>query len=134
MQTLPLRLTPGQDLRTALEQILVERNLSAAYVLQGIGSLSAANLRYAGANQTTNLQGDLEMLTLAGSLSQNGVHLHISLSDAQGNVIGGHVSGGCIIRTTAEILIAVLPEYRFTRESDLDTGFSELVIRPIASE
>jgi uncharacterized protein len=130
MQTLPLRLTPGQDLRAALEAVLVERTLSAGFVLQGIGSLSMANLRYAGATQATELRGDLEILTLGGSLSHDGAHLHISLADARGHVMGGHVAPGCIVRTTAEVLIALLPDYRFTREADLNTGFNELLIRP----
>ena len=128
MHTLPLRITSGQDLRASLEAVLVEHQLSAGFVLQGIGSLSIANLRYAGATQATELQGDLEILTLGGSLSPNGAHLHITLADARGHVVGGHVASGCIVRTTAEVLIAFLPEHRFAREPDLNTGFSELVI------
>jgi predicted DNA-binding protein with PD1-like motif len=134
MQTLPLRLSPGEDLRSALESALVGHNLNAGFVLQGIGSLSIANVRFAGANQATELKGDLEILTLGGSLSPDGAHLHISLADAQGYVVGGHVTSGCIVRTTAEILIAFLPEYRFAREPDLNTGFNELLIRPILSK
>ncbi|MFI4940570.1 MAG: PPC domain-containing DNA-binding protein [Burkholderiales bacterium] len=134
MHTLPLRIFPGQDLRAWLEATLVERQLSAGFVLQGIGSLSIANLRYAGATQATELQGDLEILTLAGSLSPDGAHLHITVADARGHVVGGHVASGCIVRTTAEVLIAFLPEYYFAREPDLNTGFSELVIRPTVSK
>jgi hypothetical protein len=44
MQTLPLRLSPGQDLRTSLEAVLAKHDVSAAFVLQGIGSLSVAQL------------------------------------------------------------------------------------------
>ena len=103
----------------------------AAFVLQGIGSLSVAQLRLAGAEQPTELRGDLEILTLAGSLAPDGAHLHISVSDAQGRVIGGHVAAGCIVRTTAEILLAVLPDHEFSRELDAaGSGFRELVVRP----
>jgi predicted DNA-binding protein with PD1-like motif len=45
-------------------------------------------------------------------------------------VIGGHVAAGCVVRTTAELLIGVLPEFRFSRETDPQTGFAELVVRP----
>lgn len=130
MQTLPLRLTPGRDLRAALESVLVEHGVSAAFVLQGIGSLSVAQLRLAGARQSTELRGDLEILTLAGSLSPDGAHLHITLADAQGRVLGGHVASGCIVRTTVEVLLALLPEHHFAREPDTASGFNELVIRP----
>jgi predicted DNA-binding protein with PD1-like motif len=131
MQLFPLRLRPGQDLRSALEAHLAEGTAGAAFVLQGIGSLSVAQLRLAGAEQATELRGDLEILTLAGSLAIDGAHLHISIADAQGRVLGGHVAAGCIVRTTAEILLAVLPDHHFSRELDVaGSGFRELVVRP----
>ncbi|MDB5765920.1 MAG: putative DNA-binding protein with PD1-like DNA-binding motif [Collimonas fungivorans] len=129
MQTLPLRLNPGQDLRSTLESVLAEHSVSAAFVLQGIGSLSVAQLRFAGAQQAIEFRGDLEILTLAGSLSPDGVHLHMTVSDAEGRVLGGHVAAGCIVRTTAEVLLALLPGYGFAREADVVSGFNELVIR-----
>jgi predicted DNA-binding protein with PD1-like motif len=129
MQTLPLRLNPGQDLRSALESVLAEHGVSAAFVLQGIGSLSVAQLRFAGVQQATEFRGDLEILTLGGSLSPDGVHLHMTIADAEGRVLGGHVAPGCIVRTTAELLLALLPEYSFAREPDAVSGFNELVIR-----
>jgi len=129
MQTLPLRLSPGQDLRAALEQVLAGHGVSAAFVLQGIGSLSVAQLRFAGAPQATQFRGDLEILTLAGSLSLDGAHLHMTIADAQGRVSGGHVAPGCVVRTTVEMLLALLPEYRFVREPDAVSGFNELAIR-----
>jgi predicted DNA-binding protein with PD1-like motif len=132
MRTLPIRLRPQQDLRCALESILAEHQLSAAFVLQGIGSLSTAKIRFAGMDEATELHGDLEILTLAGSLSPSGVHLHIAVSDAQGRVLGGHVAPGCIVRTTAEILVALLPDHEFSRAPDPESGWDELVVRPLA--
>jgi predicted DNA-binding protein with PD1-like motif len=76
------------------------------------------------------LDGDLELLTLGGSLSPDGVHLHLSVADAQGHVTGGHMGPGCIVRTTAEVLVALLPDYRFSREIDPASGFKELSIKP----
>lgn len=129
MHALPLRLSPGDDLRGAIEAALRERQASAAFVLQGIGSLSVAQLRFAGLEQPTALHGDLEILTLAGSVSPDGAHLHAALADARGQVHGGHVAPGCRVRTTAEVLLAVLPAHRFAREPDAATGYLELVIR-----
>ncbi|ELW9448157.1 DNA-binding protein [Burkholderia cenocepacia] len=129
MQAHPLRLSPGDDLRGALEAALHRHEAHAAFVIQGIGSLSVAQLRFAGVDQPTELRGDLEILTLAGSVSPDGAHLHMSISDADGRVTGGHVARGCVVRTTAEILLALLPAYRFSREPDAGTGFNELVIR-----
>ncbi len=42
---LPIRLSPGQDARRALEDALKEAQARAAFVLSGIGSLSEAHLR-----------------------------------------------------------------------------------------
>jgi predicted DNA-binding protein with PD1-like motif len=100
-------------------------------VLQGIGSLSGAPLRFAGNPQPTVLPGDLEILTLAGSLSVDGVHLHMSVADGQGHVVGGHVAPGCIVRTTAEILLVLLPAWHFSRAADPVSGWDELVIRSV---
>jgi predicted DNA-binding protein with PD1-like motif len=129
MQAHPLRLQPGQDLRDALEDTVRQLGATAAFVVQGIGSLSVARLRFAGIDQPSELRADLEILTLAGSVAPDGAHLHMSVSDADGHVLGGHVARGCIVRTTVEILLALLPEYAFSREADPRTGFMELFIR-----
>lgn len=129
MNLLPLRLLPGQDLRDALQDALRQSGYEAAFVLQGIGSLDGVRLRMAGAERVAHLQGEFEILTLGGTLSADGPHLHMAVSDAEGTVSGGHVAPGCIIRTTAEVLLALLPGQRFTRETDTATGYAELVIR-----
>jgi predicted DNA-binding protein with PD1-like motif len=51
------------------------------------------------------------------------------VADACGRVLGGHVAHGCIVRTTAEVLLALLPGWSFSREPDARTGWDELVIR-----
>jgi predicted DNA-binding protein with PD1-like motif len=129
MNALPLRLPPGSDLRKSLEDVLAAHAVEAAFVVSGLGSLSRACLRLAGAESAHEIPGDLEILTLSGSLARNGSHLHISVADATGRVIGGHVAFGCVVRTTAEVLIMTLPGWAFTRELDPATGYAELVIR-----
>ena len=130
MEMRALRLTPGQDLRRALECAVYAEGCSAAFVLSGIGSLERAHLRRAGADDAEALHGPLEVLTLAGSIAANGSHLHASLADARGVVQGGHLAYGCLVRTTAEVLLGLLPGLSFRREPDLRTGFAELVVGP----
>ncbi|MGJ7510018.1 PPC domain-containing DNA-binding protein [Variovorax sp. GT1P44] len=129
MDATPLRLNPGDDLRRALDAALASQACEAAFVVAGIGSLSTARLRYAGVDAPDLLVGNLEILTLSGTLTPQGSHLHMSVSDAEGQVHGGHVAPGCIVRTTAELLVAWLPEWRFSREFDTATGYPELAIR-----
>jgi predicted DNA-binding protein with PD1-like motif len=119
-----LRLNPGDDLRGTLEA-----GGRTGFVVAGIGSLSHAQLRFAGEPGPTRLEGPLEILTLSGSLTADGAHLHASLSDAAGRVVGGHVCAGCEVRTTAELLVAPLPAGALAREFDAATGFAELIVR-----
>ncbi|NML16785.1 PPC domain-containing DNA-binding protein [Azohydromonas caseinilytica] len=128
MPFLPLRLQPGVDLRRALEAALANQPCEAGFVVSGIGSLGQARLRLAGATDVLELDGALEILTLAGSVAVNGSHLHASLADAQGRVLGGHLGYGCRVRTTAEVLLALLPDWHFSREPDAATGHDELTL------
>jgi uncharacterized protein len=128
VEALPLRLSPGADLRAALEAEVAARSHRAAFVISGIGSLSEARLRLAGAGEPDHLRGDLEILTLTGTIAGNGSHLHMSVADSGGRVMGGHVANGCIVRTTAEVLLLLLSEWSFDRELDPATRFAELVV------
>ena len=87
----------------------------------------------AGTEEPLSLQGPIEILTLAGTVSDTASHLHATLSLADGRVLGGHVAPGCMVRTTVEVLLAVLPEWEFVRMMDAATGYKELVIRRKAS-
>lgn len=123
-----LRLEPGDDLRGRLEALTRERGWSAAFVVAGIGSLSLAALRLADAAEPLRLHEPFEILSLSGSLSPDGAHLHISVADAAGGVRGGHVAPGCEVRTTVEVLVALLPDHTFGRLPDPRTGYRELAI------
>lgn len=130
LRPLPLRLHPGDDLREALCATVAAHGCTAAFVLCGIGSLRAARIRPAGLPRALALDADLELLTLSGSIAANGAHLHLSVADAAGRVTGGHVAPGCIVRTTAEILLALLPGWHLERAHDPATGFAELDVAP----
>jgi predicted DNA-binding protein with PD1-like motif len=132
MQVHVLRLSPGDDLRGALEDAFAglsrQHGIAAACIVSAVGSLSQATLRYADKAGTTDVHGPLELLMLSGTLSADGAHLHGSVADAQGSVKGGHIMPGCIVRTTAEVVIALLPGWEFRRELDAATGFRELSV------
>jgi len=133
MKTLPIRLTPDEDLRSALEAAVLGQNCHAIFVLSGIGSLSTAALRLAGAAQPERLTGEMEILSLSGTVAFDGTqsssNLHMAMSTATGQVLGGHVAPDCIVRTTVEVLLVLLPNWQFAREPDAATGYDELVVR-----
>ena len=72
---------------------------------------------------------DLEILSLAGTLAPDGAHLHIAVANSTGTVAGGHLSCGTLVRTTAELVVALLPGWVFQRVLDPATGYPELHVR-----
>ena len=122
-----IRLTPGQDLMKQLR--LWASDHDAASVLSVVGSLNHANLRFANQPQPTRIDGPLEILSLSGTLSKHGVHLHLSVADGHGKVTGGHLKAGSAIFTTAEIVLGVYRDLVFDRELDETYGYKELVVR-----
>lgn len=127
-KTMALRLHPGTDVRQYLEEFAVEQKISAGVILGAVGSLSKTCLRFASNRTHTELSGTYEVLTLSGMLSDEGIHLHMSVADSKGECKGGHVAYGCIVYTTLEIAIALLPDINFQRVLDPNTGFKELRI------
>jgi predicted DNA-binding protein with PD1-like motif/predicted NAD-dependent protein-ADP-ribosyltransferase YbiA (DUF1768 family) len=121
-----LRLKPREDLRGALEQFTRAHKLQAGYIVTCVGSLDGAKLRLADQKNSTSFPGKFEIVSLVGTLSPDGPHLHISLSDETGKMIGGHLVEGCTIRTTAEIVIGEATDLKFSRPLDAETGFNEL--------
>jgi len=128
LEAASLRLSPGTDIRRCLEDFAREQDIKAAVILGAVGSLSTTCLRFADRNKHTELSGKQEVLTLSGMLSDEGVHLHMSVADSNGECKGGHVVHGCIVYTTLEIAIALLPNTSFQRIFDPNTGFKELKV------
>ncbi len=128
MKTFALRLKPEQDLRQILETFTQEKEIKSGFILTAIGSLKQANIRFANQKNPTILKDKFEILSLNGTLAITGVHLHISIADFQGKTIGGHLETGCIIYTTAEIVIGVSEDFIFNRTVDIQTGYKELEI------
>ena len=133
MRTFVIRLTDGQDLKEELLSFVKSKNIKAGFIITSVGSLKKAALRLAGAKETKTFNEKFEITSLVGTLSQDGLHLHVALSDKKGNVIGGHLADGCIINTTAEIIIGEFEDKIFSRELDKKTGFNELKIRDLST-
>lgn len=65
---------------------------------------------------------------MTGTLAESGLHIHLSIADAQGCVFGGHLMDQNLIFTTCELVILELPNVEFKRELDPATTFDELKI------
>lgn len=132
MRMIATRLRAGQDLKQTIERLVQAMNLSAATVISGVGSLSAARLRMAGASADAQdireYQGPFVVVSLTGNVGPSRTHLHMAISNREGAVIGGHVKDGCIVHTTLELVLAVEDKLTFSEEIDPQTGFGELRI------
>ncbi|WP_432734563.1 PPC domain-containing DNA-binding protein [Maridesulfovibrio sp. FT414] len=131
METLAVRFAPGQDILVELERVVQEQGIEAACVLTCVGSLTRAVLRFANKGEATELEGHFEIVSLTGVLSVHGSHFHISIADGEGRTIGAHLLPGSRVYTTAEIVLAVMPEYRFLRTFDPQTGYPELEVQSL---
>lgn len=123
-----IRLKPGDDLRTSIEQYVAQHHIEAGWLVTCAGSLTAYNIRFANQQNGNTGNGHFEIVSLTGTLSTNGSHLHISISDSTGHTIGGHLLKGCTVYTTAEIVLQSNPNMVFKRMKDGTTPWDELQI------
>ena len=127
-----LRLSPGADLKQALIGVVAANGLEAAFIAACVGSLSAARLRMPSAPgepaEVLSLAEPMEIVSLAGTLSPEGLHLHIALSLRDGRCVGGHLLEGCRVHTTAELVLGHLTDLAFRRPEDAETGYRELSV------
>lgn len=130
MKTYTFRLRPGQDLFEAIEGFVAEQAIEAGCVLCSVGSLTHATLRLANRDRYNEYDGHFEIVSLTGTVSIHGSHLHLSISDGDGRTIGGHLVPGCRIYTTAEIVLAAFEDAVYKREFAEDSGYEELVVYP----
>jgi predicted DNA-binding protein with PD1-like motif len=129
MKAYTFRLKPGQDLFDSIENFVNENNIEAGCVLSSVGSLTHATLRLANRSYYNEYEGHFEIVSMTGTVSTNGSHIHISISDGDGVTIGGHLVSGCKIYTTAEIVIAEFEDVIYKRELlENDSGYEELAI------
>lgn len=124
------RLKKGVDLKKEIEKYALENKISGI-ILCCVGCLSKLVIRLSDGESILKKDGQFEIVSIIGTLSRNGVHIHISVSDNVGNTIGGHLKKGCIINTTAEICLLDIENMEFIREYDDNTGYEELVIKRI---
>ena len=130
MQTFTFRLKAGQDLFNEIGSVVAEKDIQAGCVLSAVGSLTHATLRLANREYYSEYDGHFEIVSMTGTVSVHGSHLHIAISDGDGKTIGGHLVPGCKIYTTAEMVLAIFDDVVYKREFAEDSGYDELVVKP----
>ena len=128
MKTFAIRLLPGQDLKVELLAFSKSQGLQAACILTCVGSLTKTALRMAGRDFIRTWEEKMEILSLSGTLSAEGAHLHLGIANGEGQAFGGHLVEGCLVYTTAEVVLGELEDVKFLRVVDPATGYKELEI------
>jgi predicted DNA-binding protein with PD1-like motif len=123
------RLLPGEDLRIGIQRYVEAHGIEAGWIATCVGSLTHLHLRYADRPSGEERSGRFEIVSLVGTVSKHGSHLHLAVSDERGATLGGHLLDGCRVYTTAEIVLGASAEHVFTRERDGTTAWPELVVR-----
>ena len=129
MRPLPFKLAPGSDLRLSLED-LARREGIDGFVLGVVGNLTRAAFQCPGQSEPTVLEGDLEVITLNGTLSPDSVHLHLSLSDGACQVWGGHLEPGTIVQKGADVLVGVLEQSKPAATTTATAPRLEIAVLP----
>ena len=129
MKEYSIRLQRGADLKKEIEKICIDNAYNTAIVLCAVGSLSSLNIRLANVTSTLSVDENFEIVSLIGTVSLGKSHLHISVSDEIGNVVGGHLLVGNVVNTTVELVLGILEEYESNRTLDEKTGYNEIVFR-----
>ena len=114
-------------------ELLPDNNMRAAYIATCVGSLQACTLRLANAdrdrpNEIKTYDQRFEIVSVVGTISCEGAHIHLGLADATGAGVGGHLISATVF-TTAEIVLGEVPRLAFDRRFDDATGFKELVVQ-----
>lgn len=77
-----------------------------------------------GANPRLQRVENFEILSLTGTLSQKGLHVHISVADSTGRTFGGHLLDESEVYYYVELIIAKIKNVKYTRiwnEASLDS-------------
>jgi uncharacterized protein len=94
VSTYAFRLKPGEDLKEGIEKQVMENQINAGWITTCTGSLTEYMLRFANQPEDSSGSGHFEIVSLVDTVSTNGSHIHISISDSTGKTIGGHLMPG----------------------------------------
>ena len=125
------RLRPHDDLRKSVQQFAKTNKLKAGAIVSAVGSLEQLNIRFANQQNGTIRTGFFEIVSLTGTFSETSCHIHICVSDANGQTLGGHLLDENFVFTTAEIVAVNLSDLEFIRVEDTTYNYKELVVRRI---
>ena len=108
-----ISLSPGDEINSSFEKIAIDVGIKAAWI-SGIGALTNIEMGYYDIENKTYIKkyynDEYELTSLSGNISikDNRIysHTHITFSDKNFNVFGGHLFNG-IISAAGEFLMTI---------------------------
>ncbi len=122
------RLEPGDDLIEGLHRVRRETGARALAIVTCVGSLSRVVIRHAKKPEGTLYEAPYEIVSIVGTIDPKGEHIHLTISDGEGRVFGGHLYPDSKVRTTAEFVVLILDDVAFRRDRCTKSGYDELVV------
>ena len=121
MRVQAIHLNAGADVRRSLEE-LAHRENAQGFVLSVVGNMQQACFACPGRSNPTVLSGELEIITLQGTVAPQGVHLHLSFSDGDCQVWGGHLEHGSLVLKGADLLVGFLVPEESVAAAAMESG------------
>jgi len=121
------RLFENEDLLEAISNTAKQKGIKAGFFIL-IGTLKEAKFGFyrRGKYEPIQIDEPVEIVSCIGniSLKEEGelvVHAHISVSDENGIVTGGHLLPGCLVAATAELVLVESADVKLLRKFDKKT-------------
>lgn len=127
-----IKLMPGDELLRSIENYCYKHDIEAGYIGTCVGSLSQVCFRKGYTRTKLTLKGPFEIVSMEGTVSKGGLHIHASVSDDDFKVRGGHLVSNTFVQSTAEIVIVELENYELSRSRDLGSQYKSLKIIEIS--
>ena len=107
-ENLVIRLEKGEEIVSQLEEIFNKEGINAGFFL-GLGAVSEAKLgHYSLATKEYRekvFDRPLEIASLKGTITREGIHPHVCLSDKDMEVYGGHLAEGTVSATCEVVVV-----------------------------
>ena len=101
-------LSKGADVFNSLNELNTHYD-STSFLISAVGDLSRVSFKCPLNHNPIIFEKKLEIISLSGFLRSTESHLHVSVSDENCNVYGGHLLSGTIVLKSLDVLIGVLP-------------------------
>ncbi|KAI3382294.1 hypothetical protein SNEBB_011388 [Seison nebaliae] len=137
-----LRLKPGTNVLDSIEEFMKCERAVCASIVTVVGSVSNIVLRFAGNRSdgmTIHRFGNdeknetYEVIAMSGFFTPRSdpkCHIHCSISDKNGKMVGGHVMADMIVHTTLEIELHLMSDiYNIKREYCPMSTFNEMTFK-----